>query len=271
MDPIVIKNTIVSNIDVGSGNRIIGKLNLDNSYIRFYGKGNIIYVGDGYEKEVKISKSGIHFEGDNSIVVLLGRRSGSFKMRLGFSSNILIGEAARFGVCEFYAESYSSILIGNNFLSAFETKIWNSDAHLIFDNASKNIINKGKSIFIGDHCWLSFGSMVLKGAKISSGCVIGAKSLITRGEVIRSNSLVVGAPAKVLKENISWNEYSPLREVVDSSLFDEKFVYKEDNSSLSYEEIENTLNDLSGSISERMSYIRSIFINNQSKNRFASK
>jgi len=41
---------------------------------------------------------------------------------------------------------------------------------------------------------------VLNGAKIGKNCLIGAKALIPEGKVIPDNSLVMGAPGKVVRE-----------------------------------------------------------------------
>lgn len=53
---------------------------------------------------------------------------------------------------------------------------------------------------IGDGSLIGIGAVVLNNAKIGKNCIIGAKALITEGTVIPDNSLVVGAPGKVIKE-----------------------------------------------------------------------
>jgi carbonic anhydrase/acetyltransferase-like protein (isoleucine patch superfamily) len=42
--------------------------------------------------------------------------------------------------------------------------------------------------------------VVLDGARIGRNCLIGAKALIPEGKEIPDNSLVVGAPGRVLRE-----------------------------------------------------------------------
>jgi carbonic anhydrase/acetyltransferase-like protein (isoleucine patch superfamily) len=44
------------------------------------------------------------------------------------------------------------------------------------------------------------GAIVLNGAKIGKNCLIGAGALVTEGKEIPDNSLVVGSPARVLRE-----------------------------------------------------------------------
>jgi len=53
---------------------------------------------------------------------------------------------------------------------------------------------------VGDNTLIGIGAVVLNGAKIGKNCVVGAKALITEGTEIPDNSLVVGAPGRVIKQ-----------------------------------------------------------------------
>ena len=53
---------------------------------------------------------------------------------------------------------------------------------------------------IGDGSLIGIGSIVLNNAKIGRDCLIGAHSLIPEGKEIPDNSLVMGAPGKVVRE-----------------------------------------------------------------------
>ncbi|WP_374468895.1 gamma carbonic anhydrase family protein [Phenylobacterium sp.] len=53
---------------------------------------------------------------------------------------------------------------------------------------------------IGDNSLVGIGSIVLNGARIGKNCLIGANCLITEGKEIPDNSLVMGAPGKVIRE-----------------------------------------------------------------------
>lgn len=53
---------------------------------------------------------------------------------------------------------------------------------------------------IGDNSLIGIGSIVLNGARIGRNCLIGANCLITEGKEIPDNSLVMGAPGKVVRE-----------------------------------------------------------------------
>jgi carbonic anhydrase/acetyltransferase-like protein (isoleucine patch superfamily) len=52
---------------------------------------------------------------------------------------------------------------------------------------------------IGDYSLIGIGATILNGAKIGRNCIIGAHALITEGKEIPDNSMVVGAPGRVIK------------------------------------------------------------------------
>jgi carbonic anhydrase/acetyltransferase-like protein (isoleucine patch superfamily) len=53
---------------------------------------------------------------------------------------------------------------------------------------------------VGDECLIGMGAVVLDGAVIGAQSIIGAKALITQGTVIPPGSMVLGAPAKVVRQ-----------------------------------------------------------------------
>ncbi|MBJ3785971.1 gamma carbonic anhydrase family protein [Devosia sediminis] len=53
---------------------------------------------------------------------------------------------------------------------------------------------------IGDNTLIGMGATVLNGAVIGKNCLVGANALVTEGKVIPDNSLVVGAPAKIVRQ-----------------------------------------------------------------------
>ncbi len=52
---------------------------------------------------------------------------------------------------------------------------------------------------IGDECLIGMGAVVLDGAEIGAQCLVGAKALVTQHTRIPAGSLVLGAPAKVVR------------------------------------------------------------------------
>lgn len=52
---------------------------------------------------------------------------------------------------------------------------------------------------IGDGSLIGMGAVVLNGGQIGDNCLIGARALLTEGMIVPSRSLVVGAPAKIVR------------------------------------------------------------------------
>lgn len=53
---------------------------------------------------------------------------------------------------------------------------------------------------VGDECLVGMGAVILDGAVIGKQSIIGAKALVTQGAKIPPGSLVLGAPAKVVRK-----------------------------------------------------------------------
>jgi carbonic anhydrase/acetyltransferase-like protein (isoleucine patch superfamily) len=53
---------------------------------------------------------------------------------------------------------------------------------------------------VGDHSLIGIGAVVLGRARIGKNCLIGAGALVTEGKEIPDGSLVVGSPARVVRQ-----------------------------------------------------------------------
>ncbi|MEP6873095.1 MAG: gamma carbonic anhydrase family protein [Burkholderiales bacterium] len=53
---------------------------------------------------------------------------------------------------------------------------------------------------VGDGSLIGIKAVVLNGAKIGKNCLVGAGSLITEGKEFPDGSMIMGAPAKVVRE-----------------------------------------------------------------------
>lgn len=53
---------------------------------------------------------------------------------------------------------------------------------------------------IGENSLIGMGAVILNGAQIGRNCLIGAHALIPEGKSIPDNSLVIGAPGRVVRE-----------------------------------------------------------------------
>jgi len=53
---------------------------------------------------------------------------------------------------------------------------------------------------IGDGSLIGIGAVVLNGARIGKNCLVGAGSLVTEGKEFADGSMIMGSPAKVVRE-----------------------------------------------------------------------
>lgn len=53
---------------------------------------------------------------------------------------------------------------------------------------------------VGDGSLIGIGAVVLNGAKIGKGCLVGAGSLVTEGKEFPDGSMIIGSPAKAVRE-----------------------------------------------------------------------
>lgn len=90
----------------------------------------------------------------------------------------------------------SSLSIGKNCAISWEVQIIDNDGHRLDGNTPT------QPIVIGDHVWIGSRAMILKGTELGDGCVVAAGAVVS-GK-FPSRSLIGGVPAKVIRENISW-------------------------------------------------------------------
>lgn len=66
------------------------------------------------------------------------------------------------------------------------------------------VISCGDCIEIGNNVWLASDVVVLKGSKISSGCVVGYGSLIASGKYNKENMLLIVHPDTAIDTGVAW-------------------------------------------------------------------
>jgi acetyltransferase-like isoleucine patch superfamily enzyme len=138
-------------------------------------------------------------------ILKIGRRSilrgGIFFKTPNHSVEIGQNVRARTGL--FMNVTGGNIRIGNDCLLA-AVKFRTSDSHVIRDVATGEILNPPGNIDVEDRVWLAEDVLLLRNAHVGSGSAVGARSIVNRE--IPPNSLAVGAPARVVREGISWEE-----------------------------------------------------------------
>ena len=128
-----------------------------------------------------------------------------FNMQIpGNCRNIIIGKNTYIGEALIINnKSHSSINIGDDCMLSSNIHIRTDDGHIICQKGTNNIINNGGDVYIGRHCWLARQVFISKNVSIADNSIIGAGAIVTRSQY-DSNTILAGAPAKVVKDNVDW-------------------------------------------------------------------
>ena len=165
----------------GTGNQIILKdfSKLLNTKIFVYGNNNTISIG----KECLLNNVTLWIEDNNN--------------------EISIGDKTTFhGETHLAAIEGTKIAIGEDCMFSSNILFQTGDSHSIID-IENNRINSSRDIRIGNHVWVGTRVTCLKNTEISDNCIIGATATVC-GKHLKSNCIIGGVPAKILKENINW-------------------------------------------------------------------
>ena len=184
------------NIEIGSSSYLI-----NTKISAKYRNNNSILIGDN----VSLKKCNFIFLGkNNKIIIKDGAKLENVTFWLEDDFNLItIGNNTTFhGNCQLAACEGCHINIGNDCMFSHDIYVRTTDSHsIIKDNVR---INLAKSITIGNHVWIGMQTLILKGANIPDGCIIGARSIISSSIMKNKNSIYVGHPSKLIKKDIAW-------------------------------------------------------------------
>ncbi len=128
--------------------------------------------------------------------------SGRFDLYTG--CRVIVDQGACLELGSGYLNSNSSIScfnhikIGHGVAIAENVTIRDSDNHSILPSDRPQAM----PILIGDHVWIGMSCIILKGVTIGDGAVIAAGSLVNKN--IPARTLAAGVPARVVRENVTW-------------------------------------------------------------------
>lgn len=91
-----------------------------------------------------------------------------------------------------------SISIGNDVILAPYIHVIDGDHGIARNRQINKQAAKTAPVIIEDDVWIGNGSVILKGVKLSQGCVISARSMVTHD--IPPYAIAVGVPARIIGE-----------------------------------------------------------------------
>lgn len=174
----------VSKYISGGGNEIVVGTNsvVDGIHIRIVGHNNRIVIGN----DCFLGKGcSIWCEGSNIEIVVGDKCTFTHDTQL----------------CA--QENNSIIKIGVDCMFSHHCNVRTSDSHVIYAVGDGNRLNPPGNVIIEDHVWVAPEAKILKGVTVGEGSIIGTSAIVTKS--IPAYSLAVGMPAKVVKQNVSWN------------------------------------------------------------------
>ena len=178
------------------------------SNIHIEGRNNSLTIGDNFKCDGLFK---IMVIGNNNEIVINDNVTVVDELKVYCHDNsqnckITIGNGTSFYKTEISTyDNGSTISIGSDCMFGYDTIVYNTDGHAIFQD--NKLINIAKDLVVGNHVWCGWGSTILKNSYIADGCVVG-KGAIVSGKFEEVNSVIGGVPAKILKRNICWDRKS---------------------------------------------------------------
>ncbi len=158
--------------------------------IDIYGNNNHVRIGKSFQ---------------NQMVLIMGADNGRWIHNASFE---LGNNSDSSGLVTYrLLEDNSRISIGEDCLFSWDVEITCTDHHSVL-NAEGEVINRGHLVSIGNHVWIGHCSTILKNTAIPDGCIVGTHSVVTK-RFDKPNSVIAGTPARIVKENVQWNQARP--------------------------------------------------------------
>jgi acetyltransferase-like isoleucine patch superfamily enzyme len=188
-----------------SGNQVVFEGALDAKVpvsITFRGSNNVVRV----HEKARIGRLSIVFDCDDGLFEL-GPSQGvpAFlgNIRVGQDASVRIGRnVSTTATVVISAVEGTSVTVGDDVMLASGNQLRADDGHPIFDVRTGKRVNRSRSITVGNHVWLAFDAVLLAGAEVGDGSVVGFRSVV-KGK-IPNNCIAVGAPARVVRRDIAW-------------------------------------------------------------------
>lgn len=218
-DNIEIKNYLNINIIENSNNcsMQLGANSISNkANLNLNGVNNQIYIGDEFNNKeqmttcVKGNDNKVYLGNNIAIENYLFLNVGE----TGKNRYIKVDDRTSFYKTDIQNyDNNSSVLIGQDCMFSYDTTVYNTDGHAIFQNGK--LINQARECKIGNHVWVGWSATILKNCTIPDGTIVARNALVCK-KFNKPNTIIAGIPAKVVKENVEWSSQT-VNEVLDAS------------------------------------------------------
>lgn len=140
---------------------------------------SFLWIGQGATLE---TNGDVYLYGDNIIRVEPGAR-------------LFIGDQTRINIAT-SINVKKAVSIGAHCQIAQGVHIRDNDGHSVdgFERITPTIIE--------DHVWLGYDAVVLKGVRIGTGAIVGAKSVVIQD--VPPHTMVAGNPARIVRSEVNW-------------------------------------------------------------------
>lgn len=183
------------------GNKVVGHPAHRNVTINFGSHDCRVVVDDSARLENVV----ISMFAPNGLIEIGADSAIKGYFRTGLDSNIRIGQRLSMTAGgNFSSSECTSVTIGNDCLFAPNVDIRSDHAHPIFDRSTGERTNVSSSVEIGHQVWLAPQVVVLPGARVGRGCVVGYRAVVNSN--IPEHCIAAGIPARVVRDNIVWDK-----------------------------------------------------------------
>ncbi len=205
-----ITRRLKKNCIIKGDNNVINLIREDGSIKRVQDAKRLRIMINGDDNTITVPES---FENSNADIKIIGNKNmfyienpmnfvqkSKFEIT-GENKQISIGKNFKSNGILMYAVD-ADIKIGDDFMTGGDVSIRTTDWHKIFNEDGEQT-NLPSDVKIGNRVWLAQGVTVLKGVEICDDSVVGINSVATK-KYKKSNVVIAGAPAKIVKEGITW-------------------------------------------------------------------
>jgi acetyltransferase-like isoleucine patch superfamily enzyme len=148
--------------------------------------------------------------GAGHLLAAAGESPGFVNVHVTFRGEaglVVLGAGVTSNRTNFLAEGpEGAILVGDDAMFAVGTTLRTSDSHGIVDIARRVQINPPAPVLIEPHVWLGQEAIVMKGVRVGAGSIVAGRAVVTKD--VAPRTLVAGAPARMLRENVTWTRQS---------------------------------------------------------------